>query len=300
MLGRSLIGAWRDTTDDEVIGITRADVDLRDPSAVSEVISQVSPDAIIHSAARVGGIGANIAAPAEFLSDNLRIDTNVVSAALHAGVNELVYFGSSCMYPRDYRQPLVETDILMAPLEPTNEGYAIAKIAGAKLCEYTSKQYGVNYRVIIPSNLYGPYDHFGSSASHLVAAALYKAHLAKEAGDETVDVWGDGTARREFTYVGDVAGWVVGNVRNLADWPTMMNLGIGKDYTVREYYEAALRAVGYTAELRFDSSKPAGMAQKLMDSSIAKQHGWDPRTDIDEGMGHTYMEFLGSVARGVI
>lgn len=300
MLGRALIGAWRDAADDEVIAITRADVDLQHPSAVSEVIGQVAPDAIVHAAARVGGIGANIATPAEFLSDNLRIDTNVVGAALHAGVKDLVYLGSSCMYPRDYRQPLVETDILKAPLEPTNEGYAIAKIAGAKLCQYTSKQYGVNYRVIIPSNLYGPYDHFGSSASHLVAAAIYKAHLAKETGDETVDVWGDGTARREFTYVGDIAGWVVGNIRNLADWPAMMNVGIGEDYSVREYYEAALRAVGYAAELRFDPSIPAGMAQKLMDSSIAKQHGWDPRTDIDEGMAHTYKEFLGSVAQGAI
>lgn len=301
MLGRALISAWRDgAASDEVIPITRADVDLRHASAVSEVIVGVAPDAIVHAAARVGGIGANIARPAEFLSDNLRIDTNVVGAALHAGVKDLVYFGSSCMYPRDYRQPLVETDILKAPLEPTNEGYAIAKIAGAKLCQYTSKQQGVNYKVIIPSNLYGPYDHFGSSASHLVAAAIYKSHLAKMSGDETVDVWGDGTARREFTYVGDIAGWVVQSLRNIADWPAMMNVGIGKDYSVREYYEMALRAVGYSAKLRFDPSKPAGMAQKLMDSTIATQHGWEPRTDIDHGMSHTYKAFLESVVQDAI
>ncbi|WP_161976602.1 NAD-dependent epimerase/dehydratase family protein [Mycolicibacterium sp. CH28] len=295
MLGRALTGAWRELgRDDELIGITRAAADLRDARVVSEAVERIRPDVIVHTAARVGGIGANIAAPAQFLSDNLRIDTSVIGAALHSGVEEFVYLGSSCMYPRDYRQPLVETDILQAPLEPTNEGYAIAKIAGAKLCAYTSREHSVNYRVIIPSNLYGPYDHFGSMASHLVAAALHKAHLARQSGDETIDVWGDGTARREFTYVGDLAGWIAENIGHVAEWPDMMNVGIGKDYSVREFYEAALRAVNYRAELRFDPSKPAGMMQKLMDSSLARQHGWDPRTDIDQGMARTYTAYLES------
>jgi GDP-L-fucose synthase len=297
MLGRALTEAWSDLgRDDEIIGIKRAEVDLRDASAVSQAFGQIAPDVVIHTAARVGGIGANIAQPAEFLCDNLRMDTSVISAALGAGVEQFIYLGSSCMYPRDFRQPLVETDILQAPLEPTNEGYAIAKIAGGKLCAYTSREHGVNYRVIIPSNLYGPYDHFGSTASHLVAAALHKAHLAKQSGDSAIDVWGDGTARREFTYVGDLAGWIAENIGKVAEWPEMMNVGIGKDYSVREFYEAALRTVGYQAELRFDPSKPAGMTRKLMDSSLAKQHGWDPRTDIDQGMVRTYTCYLESAA----
>lgn len=295
MLGRALAEAWRERGGDaELIGIARTDVDLREASAVADVVKRIAPDVIVHTAARVGGINANITAPAEFLSDNLRIDTSVIGAALLAGVEDFIYLGSSCMYPRDYRQPLVETDILQAPLEPTNEGYALAKIAGAKLCAYTSREHGVNYRVIIPSNLYGPHDHFASTASHLVAAALHKAYLAKRAGDKAIDVWGDGTARREFTYVGDLAGWIAENVTHVAEWPEMMNVGIGKDYSVREFYEAALRAVDYQAELRFDPSKPAGMKRKLMDSSLAKQHGWDPHTHIDEGMARTYTAYLES------
>lgn len=295
MLGRALTEAWRELRkDDEFIGLTRADADLRDAGAVAGAIAQIAPDVIVHAAAHVGGIGANIAAPAEFLSDNLQMDTSVIGGALHAGVEELVYLGSSCMYPRDYRQPLVEGDILQAPLEPTNEGYAIAKIAGAKLCAYMSREHDVNYRVIIPSNLYGPHDHFGSTASHLVAAALYKAHVAKQSGYGAIDVWGDGTARREFTYVGDLAGWIAANIVHVAEWPEMMNVGLGKDYSVREFYEAALRAVDYRAELRFDPSKPAGMMRKLMDSSLAKQHGWDPRTDIDQGMVRAYGAYLES------
>lgn len=296
MLGRALTEVWHGLgRDEEVVGITRDDVDLRDATTVSAAIEQIAPSVIVHTAARVGGISANIAAPAEFLSDNLRMDTSVIGAALHAGVEEFVYFGSSCMYPRNYRQPLMETDILQAPLEPTNEGYAIAKIAGAKLCVYTSREYGVNYRVIIPSNLYGPHDHFGSAASHLVAAALHKAHTAKKFDAGVIDVWGDGTARREFTYVGDLAEWIAENIGKVAEWPEMMNVGLGRDYSVREFYETALRVVGYKAELRFDPSKPAGMPRKLMDSSIAMLHGWAPRTDIEQGMVHTYEAYLKSI-----
>lgn len=295
MLGRALIEAWRELRkDDNLIGITRAEVDLRDARAVFDATERIAPDVIVHTAARVGGICANIAAPAEFLSDNLRVDTSVICAALHANVRKLVYIGSSCMYPRDYRQPLVESDILRAPLEPTNEGYAIAKIAGAKLCAYMSREHGVSYRIIIPSNLYGPHDHFGSTASHLVAAALHKAHLAKRSSAEAIEVWGDGTARREFTYVGDLASWIAKNIGQVAEWPEMMNVGFGRDYSVREFYEAALRTVDYRAELRFDPSKPAGMTRKLMDSSLAKQHGWDPRTDVDEGMLRSYTAYLQS------
>jgi len=293
MLGKALVDSWvRLRPSDEVTRLTRATVDLRDPEAAEHAIARARPDLVLHTAAKVGGIAANVAAPAEFLADNLMIDTNVIQASRRVGVRDLVYFGSSCMYPRDYRQPLVEADMMAAPLEPTNEGYAIAKIAGARLCEYISRQHGLQYRVLVPSNLYGPHDHFGSVASHLVAAAITKAHVVKSTGLRAVEVWGDGTSRREFTYVGDLADWVAGHVGDIKEWAPMMNVGLGQDYSVADYYRQALATVGYDAELHFDPSKPAGMRQKLMDSSLAKQHGWDPRTGIDEGMRLAYESAL--------
>lgn len=293
MLGSALVHAWRRVNPgDDVFPVTRAEADLRDRPATQDALSSIAPDLILHAAARVGGISANIAAPTEFLVDNLAIDANVIESARELGVRNLVYFGSSCMYPKDYRQPLVESDILQAPLEPTNEGYALAKIAGAKLCEYASRQYGVNYRVVIPSNLYGPNDHYGSAASHLVAAAIYKAHIAKQTGADHVDVWGDGTARREFTYVEDVAEWVASSTDRLAEWPPLLNVGLGKDYSISEFYEFALAAVGYDCELRLDPSKPAGMQQKLMDSSRAAGFGWAPPTDVPGGMAQAYRVFI--------
>ena len=299
MLGRALATAWsEERPEDEVVALTRADADLRDRDRVTAAYRSAAPDLVLHTAARVGGIAANIAAPVEFLADNLLIDTNVIETARANGVRDLVYFGSSCMYPRDYRQPLVESDVLAAPLEPTNEGYAIAKIAGAKLTEYVSRQDGLNYRVLIPSNLYGPHDHFGSTGSHLAAAALYKAHIAKSEGAEAIDVWGDGTARREFTYVGDLSSWVARDAANIADWPALMNVGLGRDYSVAEFYREALATVGYEAQLRLDPTKPAGMHQKLMDSSLAAEHGWEPSTDITEGMALAYAAFLDSEESG--
>lgn len=293
MLGRALAAAWRDERPgDEVMSLRRAEADLRDRTATEQAFAAARPDLVLHTAARVGGIAANIAHPVEFLVDNLRIDANVIEVAREHGVADLVYFGSSCMYPKDYRQPLVESDLLQAPLEPTNEGYAIAKIAAAKLCEYTSREYGSNYRVLIPSNLYGPHDHFGSKAAHLVAAAIHKAHLAKQERSPYIEVWGDGTARREFTYVGDLAIWVARDAHRIADWPQLMNVGLGRDYSVADFHRHALATVGYDAELRFDPTKPAGMRQKLMDSSLAAQHGWAPATDIREGMALAYAAYL--------
>ncbi len=293
MLGRALANAWaRVRPDDLVVSLRRSEVDLRDLLMTRQAFQTVQPELVLHTAAKVGGIASNVASPFEFLSDNLQIDSNVINTAREQGVNDLVYFGSSCMYPRDFRQPLVETDILAAPLEPTNEGYAIAKIAASKLCEYSSRQYGLNYRVLIPSNLYGPHDHFGSAASHLVASAIYKCHVAKGAGAPVIDVWGDGTARREFTYVGDIADWISNQITNMNRWPATMNLGLGKDYSVADFYRFALSAVGYAAQLRFDPTKPSGMQAKLMDSSLAGSFGWAPRTDIADGMATSYAAFL--------
>jgi len=293
MLGSSLTAAWSKVRpDDAVVPWTRRDVDLRDRSAVADALARAEVDVVVHAAAKVGGISANIAHPVEFLADNLTIDTNLIESAREAGIDRFVYFGSSCMYPRDYRQPLVESDVLAAPLEPTNEGYALAKIAGARLCDYVSREFGHAYRTLIPSNLYGPGDHYGSSASHLVAAAIYKAHVAKSERAQHVDVWGDGTARREFTFVTDVAEWVAQSIDSISAWPSLLNIGLGRDYTIREFYEFALQAVGYDAELRFDPTKPAGMAQKLMDSSRANGFGWAPRTGVPDGMADAYRRWI--------
>lgn len=295
MLGKALAKAWASRhPDDEVVALTRATADLREPSEARRAIEDAQPDLILHTAARVGGIAANLAAPTEFLVDNIRIDDSVIGSAYAAGVKDLVYFGSSCMYPKDYRQPLVESDVLAGPLEPSNEGYALAKITAAKRCEYMAREFGLNYRVVIPSNLYGPNDHFGSVGSHLVAAALYKAHEAKESRLLSVDVWGTGRARREFTYVDDLAGWVATHHESIAAWPIMMNAGAGVDYSVREYYEFALSVVEYECELIFDRSKPEGMFQKLMDSSLASEYGWSPTTEISTGMRTAYQSMLQS------
>ena len=282
---------------DEVVGLSRAEVDLRDRDATLELLQKVKPDTIIHCAATVGGIAANMAHPTAFLSDNLLLDTSVIGGSMAVGVPKLIYIGSSCMYPRDYRQPLVESDLLAAPLEPTNEGYAIAKIAGSKLAEYASREFGLTYKTIIPSNLYGPKDDYDSGKSHLIAAAISKLHRAKLAGDATVEIWGDGTARREFTFVEDLGRWLVANIEHMHQWPSMMNVGCGFDLSVWEFYELAKQVVGYDGDFVFDTTKPTGMHQKLMDSTIAKSFGWNPETDVPTGMARAYDAFLSDSTR---
>lgn len=296
MLASAMRERWSERRpSDEVVPITRQDVDLRDAGPVLDVVAAIKPDLIVHAAAKVGGIAANLADPAGFLMDNLLIDTSVLSAATKVGVDQFLYFGSSCMYPRDFRQPLVEGDILAAPLEPSNEGYAISKIAAARYCQYASDQLGRTYRVVIPSNLYGPNDDYSLSAGHLVAATLAKAHAAKVSGAAKIDVWGDGTARREFTFVGDLAGWVVDNIETMHNWPQLLNVGFGTDHSVLDYYRTALDVVGYECELVTDPTKPAGMHQKLMDSSKAREVGWNPSTSVRQGMAIAYEKYLESL-----
>jgi GDP-L-fucose synthase len=197
------------------------------------------------------------------------------------------------MYPKDFRQPLVETDILHGPLEPTNEGYALAKIAGSKLCEYASKAMGVNYKTIIPSNLYGPGDNFNPGTSHLLASVIRKVHEAKLGNAKVIDVWGSGLARREFTFIDDLANWIVARVRDLQSLPPVLNLGFGTDYRVNDFYEKAIELLDVDAVLEHDLSRPEGMKAKLMDSSLAReQFGWKPETDLEQGILLTYEWFL--------
>lgn len=293
MLGSALLRTFESSQDHEVLPITRRDLDLRSKVDFENKLRSFSPDLIIHAAAKVGGIQANISHPVDFLADNLQMDTNVITTSLANGVPNLLYVGSSCMYPKDYRQPLVESDILQAPLEPTNEGYAIAKIAGSKLCEYASKSHGVNYKTIIPSNLYGPGDNFNPGSSHLLASVIRKVHEAKAAGSHEIDVWGSGNARREFTYIDDLSEWIASKAPSMNSLPPVLNVGIGIDYSVNEFYQTALDSLGVAANLKHDLSKPEGMQSKLMDSSLArKSFGWNPKTDLKTGIAKTYEWFL--------
>lgn len=293
MLGGGLLRKLEGQAAFEAKGLTRSNLDLRDQLSFERELNEFRPDLVIHAAAKVGGIQANISQPVDFLAANLQMDSNVITTCLANGVRNFIYIGSSCMYPKDYRQPLVESDILMAPLEPTNEGYAIAKIAGSKLCEYASRSLDVNYKTLIPSNLYGPGDNFNPSSSHLLASIIRKVHEAKVAGSSEISVWGSGEARREFTFIEDLTDWIIGSMDKIATWPDRLNLGIGVDYSVNEFYAAALAELSVDARLTHDLTKPEGMKAKLMDSSLASQnYGWAPKTDIRLGIRKTYDWFI--------
>lgn len=298
MLGKEFLNKLASVKGNELIGIDRKICDLTDKGATKVTLEKNSPDLVIHCAAKVGGIQANIKNPVEFLSTNLLIDSSVLLGSLESGVENLIYIGSSCMYPRNFRQPLLESDILSGELEPTNEGYAIAKIAGSRLASYISEEFDLNYKTLIPSNLYGPGDNFSPESSHLVAASLLKAHNAKEAGVRYLDVWGDGTARREFTYIGDLSDWLTEHINEIDRFPDILNVGAGTDYSIDEFYEYALEVVGHEAQLKHDDTKPAGMSQKLMDSTLAKsKFGWNPTTNLKSGMKVAYRDFLEGKSR---
>ncbi|TFD29186.1 NAD-dependent epimerase/dehydratase family protein [Cryobacterium lyxosi] len=295
MLGSSIAAEWRVQRPlDELIVATRQDADLRDRTQTREFFAASRPDAIIHAAAKVGSIQAKIAEPTTYLLDNLLLDSSVLSAAIELKIPELVYVSSAAIYPAEVRQPIVESDLLGGPLEAANEGYSLAKIAAGKVCEYASRQFGFRYRVVAPSNLYGPNDDYSLGHGHLVAAAIAKIHAATVAGNPTVEVWGDGTARREFTYVVDLAKWLVTQVGSLEDWPEVLNLGCGTDHSIAEYYEVAKKVVGYTGSFVFAPSKPSGVPQRLLDSTHARALGWNPTTSLEIGMAASYAKFLTS------
>lgn len=285
MLGSSIAASWRTRRPgDELIEVTRDVVDLLDPRATAAFVGDVRPDAVIHAAARVAGIQDKLDRPDEFLAENLRIDDAIISASLAASVPELLYISSAAIYPEDAPQPIVEEAMLSGRLEAANEGYALAKIAGAKRCEYASKQFGVHYRAAVPSNLYGPGDDPRPGRAHLVASIVTKTVNAVQSGASTVEVWGDGTARRELTYAGDLADWLVTQIGSLAAWPSLLNIGQGVDHSIREYYELAASLAGFTGRLEFDASKPAGVPQRILDSSRARALGWTAPTSLADGM----------------
>jgi GDP-L-fucose synthase len=272
----------------ELLTPTSAELDLTDAAAVSSYLESTRPEITIHAAGRVGGIAANIADPVGFLTENMAIGMNVIELSHGAGVRTLINIGSSCMYPKDHAEVLREQDVLSGRLEPTNEGYAIAKIAADRLCEYLARQYGAEYRTVIPSNLYGPGDHFDEHRGHLIANAIRKIDEAVRQRQDSVLIWGDGSARREFTYVEDVAAWIATLAHDgVAALPPRVNAGVDVDYTVTEFYEHIAAVAGYEGRFEYDTGRPVGMRRKLMDSSLARGYGWAPTTGLDEGLART-------------
>tara|TARA_B110000503_G_scaffold139823_1_gene229154 strand:- start:1001 stop:1927 length:927 start_codon:yes stop_codon:yes gene_type:complete len=298
MLGSAIAQSLEGNSRHSVTGLSRSDLDLRDSRAFARKLLEIKPDVVFHTAARVGGIQANISEPVDFLASNLQMDTSVITGCLNADIGNFVYIGSSCMYPRSHRQPLVETDVLAGPLEPTNEGYAIAKIAGSKLCEYASTSMGVNYKTIVPSNLYGPGDNFQPGSSHLLASIIRKVSAAKDNGSKTIEVWGSGEARREFTYIQDLSNWLASSLNRLSELPALLNVGAGIDHSIDEFYLIAMEAMGVQAELVHDLGMPEGMQSKLMDSSLARrEHGWVTPTSLEIGIHETFQWFQAQAGR---
>lgn len=274
----------------EVLTAGRRDADLRDQSAVNHWLDSNRPDAIFLAAATVGGINANNTRPAEFVYDNLAIELNVVEAARRTGVAKLMLLGSSCIYPKLASQPMSEDALLTGPLEPTNEWYAIAKIAGIKLCQAYRRQYGCDFVSVMPTNLYGPGDNYDLAQSHVVPALLRKAHEAKLRGDATITVWGSGTPRREFLHVDDMADACVHLMKTFSD-EEHVNIGTGEDVTIRELTALVNAVVGFKGELVFDSSKPDGTPRKLLDVSKLHRLGWRHRIGLREGLTGSYSWF---------
>lgn len=296
MVGRNIQEALAVLPGVQVLAPARADLDLASYSSVLDYLTQNQPDFIVHAAGRVGGIQANMAHPVEFLVENLDIGRNVIMAAREAGIKRLLNMASSCMYPAQAESPLAESLILTGALEPTNEGYAIAKIVSTRLCEYISKSdTSLKYKTMVPCNLYGRHDKFDPKQSHLIPAIIHKVHMAKVNGLPSVDIWGDGTARREFMYAGDVADAVVYALDHFDSMPSVMNLGLGQDHTVNEYYEVTAKVLGWQGAFEHDLSKPVGMKRKMVDVTAQTAWGWAPKHTLQQGLEKTYNFYLETV-----
>jgi GDP-L-fucose synthase len=295
MVGRALVRRLA-SEDCEIISAPRAELDLRDQAAVNRFFADRRPQVVLMAAAKVGGIHANDTQPADFIYDNLVISTNVLGAALRHGTEKLTYLGSSCIYPRLAAQPMREDSLLTGPLEPTNEWYAVAKIAGVKMCQAFRRQHGADFISAMPTNLYGPFDNFDLQSSHVLPALIAKAHRAKADGASSLPVWGSGAPMREFMHVDDCADAIVFLTRHYSG-ESHVNVGSGEEVSIRALARHVADAVGLKAELTFDATKPDGAPRKLMDSSFLRSMGWAPRIPLAEGIASTYAWYLSQAAR---
>ena len=294
MAGSALVRRLQSETC-EVVTTTRAEVDLLRQKDTEDWLAEARVDAIFLAAAKVGGILANDTRPAEFIYENLAIETNVVHAAYKTGVKKLMFLGSSCIYPRMAEQPIVEEALLSGALEPTNEWYAIAKIAGLKMCQAYRRQYGCDFISVMPTNLYGPGDNFDPVSSHAVAALVRRTHESKMAHSPTLEVWGSGRPMREFLYIDDCADAMVHLMKHYSDEPPV-NVGTGEDMTIRELVDTIAKVIGYRGKLVFDTSKPDGTPRKLLNVSRLNALGWQSSTSMEDGLRHMYEWFLDHVA----
>lgn len=291
MVGSALVRRLRQAGYANLLTRTRAELDLLNQAATAAFLQQEKPDFIFMAAAKVGGIHANNSLRADFIYENLMVEANLIHGAWQAGVKQLCFLGSSCIYPRDCPQPIREGYLLTGPLEPTNEPYAVAKIAGIKLCESYNRQYGTRYFSVMPTNLYGPNDNYDLSNSHVLPALIRKAHEAKRRGDSELVVWGSGKPRREFLYVDDLADACVFLMeQEVRDG--IYNIGAGEDVTIRELAETVMAVVGFAGRIAFDSSKPDGTPRKWLDVSRLGELGWRARIPLREGIALAYRDFM--------
>ncbi len=296
MVGSAMVRALRAAGVEHIVVRTSRELDLTRQADVEAFLAHERPDLVILAAARVGGILANNTYRAEFIATNLQIQTNVIHGAWKGGVRNLLFFSSSCVYPRECPQPMQEESLWTGPLEPTNEPYAVAKLAGMSMCRAYNDQYGTRYLSVVPANLYGPHDNFDPAHSHVMAALLRNFHTAREAGAPSVTLWGTGRPRRELLYVDDAAEAALAVIeRHAGSEP--LNLGTGQDHTILELAEMVKQVVGYAGRLEFDTSKPDGMPRKALDARRVFELGWRPRVQLEEGIARAYDWYLGSLGR---
>ena len=296
MVGSALIRGLETAGFSKLLKRDRSELDLGDSEAVTKFFCNEKPEVMIFAAAKVGGIKANNEQPVEFLLENLRVQNNVIAAAHESGVRKLLFLGSSCIYPKLAPQPIPESALLSGPLEPTNEAYAVAKIAGVKLCQAFSREYGANFISAMPTNLYGPNDNFDLETSHVLAALLRKAYEAKKSSARELVVWGTGTPRREFLHVDDCASACLFLLEKY-DSPEIINVGCGEDISIHELAELICDVVGFDGELSWDKTKPDGTPRKLLDLSKLRGLGWTPTIPLRDGIAQTYEWFLKNVAK---
>lgn len=291
MVGSAIVRELERQGYQNIVVRTHAELDLTRQATVEAFFAEEKPDYVFLAAAKVGGIGANSEAPADFMYDNMILEMNVIHAAWKNNCRKLEFLGSSCIYPRMAPQPMKEDCLLTSPLEETNEAYALAKISGLKYCSYLNQQYGTDYISVMPTNLYGPNDNYHPEHSHVIPALIRRFHEAKEAGAPSVTCWGDGSPLREFLYVDDLANLCVFLMNNYSGDETV-NAGTGKELSIRELAEIAAAVVGYTGEILWDTTKPNGTPRKLLDVSKAEKLGWRYKTELEDGIRLAYQDFL--------
>ena len=299
MVGSACVRALKAAGFENIVTRTHSELDLLDPAAVRAFYEAEKPDVAIIAAARVGGIGANSAANSQFLYENELIALNTVWSAAETGVKRLLFLGSTCIYPRMAPQPIPESALLTSPLEKTNEGYALAKISGLKLCEFLRRDKGVCYHSLMPTNLYGTGDNYDIVGGHVLPTMIRKFETARVNGDATVPLWGTGTPLREFLHVDDLAAACL-FVLSLDNPPDLVNVGSGSEITIRELAEKVKAATGCPAEIAWDATKPDGTPRKLCDTSLIRSLGWSPKISLDEGLARTVAEYRESVANGTV